>query len=45
MLDDDGNIRTIEPKTKHIMEEEELYYPDLPSMDPIDAYINAMKSL
>ena len=42
MLDDDENIRTIESKSKHTVEEEELYYPVLPSVDSVDAYINSI---
>ena len=37
MLDDDGNMRTIESKSKNIVEEEELHYPVLPSVDSVDA--------
>ena len=42
MLDDDGNVRTIEPKSKNIVEEEELHYPILPSVDSVNAYINSI---
>ena len=44
MLDDDGNMRIIETKVKRLVEDDELYYPDLPSMDSVDAYINAVIS-
>ena len=42
MLDDDGNIRTIESKSKHIVKEGELYNPVPPSVDSVDPYINSM---
>ena len=40
MLDDDGNVRTIESKSRNIIEEEELNYPILLSVNHVNAYIN-----
>ena len=42
MLDDEGNIKTIEFKPKHIVEEDELHYVDLPSVHSVDAYIDSL---
>ena len=42
MLDDEGNIKTIEFKPKHIVKEDELHYNDLPSVDSVDACINSL---
>ena len=42
MLDDDGNMRTIESKSKNIVEEDELHYPILPSVDSVNTYINSI---
>ena len=42
MLDDDGNVGTIELKSKNIVEEEELHYPTLPSVNSVNAYINSI---
>ena len=42
MLDDDENVRTIESKSRNIVEEKELNYPTLPSMNYVYAYINSI---
>ena len=42
MLDDDINVRTIESKSRNIIEEEELNYPTLHSVNYVNAYINSI---
>ena len=42
MLDDDGNMRTIESKPRNIIEEVELNYPTLPFVNCVYAYINSI---
>ena len=42
MLDDDGNVRTIESKSKNMVEEEELHYRILSSVNSANAYITSI---
>ena len=42
MLDEDGNMREVEQHQKYIMEDHEILYFDLPTIDVAEAHINTL---
>ena len=42
MLDEDGNMREVEGRQKYIVEDHEISYFDLPTIDAVEAQINSL---